>query len=143
MYVDEMALTDDKLLPMNRTTNVLPLKLVYAPLSFQRWQSYLLVEQSLKQNTEMGMSATDLNQIRHTIVNVHPWLLLLTMIVTILHLGLDLMAFKTDISFWNEKRNLVGISMRSMVISILGQNLIFECLAIMSGYDVWICLNIM
>lgn len=38
MHVDEIGLTSDKYVPLNRTLSSLPLKISIEPMSLQRWQ---------------------------------------------------------------------------------------------------------
>lgn len=38
VHVDEIGLTSDKYVPLNRTLSSLPLKVTIEPMSLQRWQ---------------------------------------------------------------------------------------------------------
>lgn len=59
-----------------------------------------------------------------------PWLLGLTCLVTVLHTVFELLAFKSDISFWKGKDSMEGISVRSLymelVLSIIIQLYLLE-----------------
>ncbi|KDO26637.1 hypothetical protein SPRG_08041 [Saprolegnia parasitica CBS 223.65] len=125
MFVDEMGLTSEKLLPLNRSVTELPLKLSYAPMSYARWQMMLTFGSALSQQKELGFGEDDLDQMRSLIADTNPYLLAVTMTVSLLHMLFDWLAFKSDISFWQENQSLVGISVRSMVISFVSQIIIF------------------
>jgi hypothetical protein len=47
----------------------------------------------------------------------NPYLLALTMCVSMLHSVFDFLAFKNDIGFWKENKSMEGLSARSIVIN--------------------------
>ncbi len=59
----------------------------------------------------------------------NPWFLGLTMVVSIVHMVFDFLAFKNDISFWKSRKSLEGLSVRSILISFGCQLIIFLYLA--------------
>lgn len=121
MYVDESALTSEKLVPLNRSTNSLRLKISYEPLSFARWQMLLIVESTMRLQESMGMTESDLDDIRSTFTGTNPKLLAVAMLVSIIHMVFDVLAFKSDISFWKNTKSLAGISVRSLITSLISQ----------------------
>ncbi|OQS06676.1 cleft lip and palate transmembrane family protein [Thraustotheca clavata] len=125
MFVDEMGLTSEKLMPLNRSITTLPLKLSYEPMSYARWQMMLTFGSALRQQKDLGFGEDDLDQMRSLIADTNPYLLAVTMTVSLLHMLFDWLAFKSDISFWQENQSLVGISVRSMVITFFSQIIIF------------------
>jgi hypothetical protein len=54
-----------------------------------------------------------------------PWLLIVTVVVTIAHVALNLLAFKEDISWWNSRDTMVAISLQAVVIKAVSQFIIF------------------
>ncbi|OQR92163.1 cleft lip and palate transmembrane family protein [Achlya hypogyna] len=125
MFVDEMGLTAEKLVALNRSVTTLPLQLTYEPMSYARWQMMLTFGSALRQQKDLGFGEDDLDQMRSLIADTNPYLLAVTMTVSLLHMLFDWLAFKSDISFWQENQSLVGISVRSMVISFFSQIIIF------------------
>ena len=86
--------------------------------------SALLSHASLSQDSIGGRS--DFEQMKSLFLDANPWLLGLTFVVSILHLILDLLAFKNDVKFWRERRgNFVGISARSVWLSAIVRTIIF------------------
>lgn len=86
--------------------------------------SALLSHSSLSQDAIGGRS--DFEQIKSLFLDANPWLLGLTFAVSLLHLILDLLAFKNDVKFWRERRgNFVGISARSVWLSAVVRTVIF------------------
>lgn len=130
MYLDDMGLTMDKLVPLNRSVLSLPLKISYEPMSYARWQLLLTMEMSLKSQESLGFQTSDLDSLRSMIADTNPYLLAVTMTVSLLHILFDWLAFKNDISYWRKKNNdMVGISLRSMVISLVSQFIVRVCIA--------------
>ncbi|KAF1317570.1 Cleft lip and palate transmembrane family protein, partial [Globisporangium splendens] len=122
MYLDDMGLTMDKLLPLNRSIHSLPLKISYEPMSYARWQLLLTMEMALKSQESLGFQASDIDSLRSMIAETNPYLLAVTMTVSLLHILFDWLAFKNDIAYWRKKNDdMVGISLRSMVISLVSQ----------------------
>lgn len=129
MYLDDMGLTMDKLVPLNRSVLSLPLKISYEPMSYARWQLLLTMEMSLKSQESLGFQTSDLDSLRSMIAETNPYLLAITMTVSLLHILFDWLAFKNDISYWRKKNNdMVGISLRSMVISLVSQFIVRGCM---------------
>lgn len=125
MYLDDMGLTMDKLVPLNRSVRSLPLKISYEPMSYARWQLLLTMEMALQSQASLGFQTSDLDSMRSMIADTNPYLLAVTMTVSLLHILFDWLAFKNDISYWRKKdNNMVGISLRSMVISLVSQSIV-------------------
>ncbi len=119
MYVDEMGLTSDKYVPLNRSITHLPLKISFEPISLAKWQFMLILEDAFTQQRALGIGEEDLDDIRNMITDTNPYLLATTSIVSVLHMLFDILAFKSDIEFWRKNKSIVGISIRSMCISLL------------------------
>ena len=60
----------------------------------------------------------------------NPYFLAITFFVSILHSVFDMLAFKNDIGFWRGKKNVEGLSVRTVAINCVCQvELPFACLA--------------
>ena len=57
--------------------------------------------------------------------DTNPWLLGLTVVVSVVHMVFDFLAFKNDITFWKSRKSLEGLSVRSILISFGCQLIIF------------------
>lgn len=131
MYLDDMGLTMDKLVSLNRSVRALPLTISYEPMSYARWQLLLTMETALQSQASLGFQTSDLDSMRAMIADTNPYLLAVTMTVSLLHILFDWLAFKNDISYWRAKSsNMVGISLRSMVISLVSQFIVRRRLAV-------------
>ena len=68
--------------------------------------------QSLEQQSQMhGDKAVE--EMRQMLTETSPWLLVVTMLVSILHTVFDVLAFKNDISFWKNNKSMKGLSLRA------------------------------
>lgn len=113
--------------PINETTKVLDLTLTFQPLSLFKWQLY--AAQSMKNKWTSNIlgdtlgAATeepdeDQDSIKETLLETNPYLLGLTVLISILHSVFELLAFKNDIQFWNNRKSLEGLSVRSVFFGV-------------------------
>lgn len=59
------------------------------------------------------------------LLETNPWILAFTILVTTLHSLFDMLAFKNDIAYWKEKKDQVGVSVRSILLNVGFQAVIF------------------
>ncbi|XP_062549205.1 putative lipid scramblase CLPTM1 [Armigeres subalbatus] len=112
--------------PINETTPVLQLNLCYQPLSLFKWQLYAaqtmrnkwtnnIFGEALAGGTE---SDEDQDSLKETLLETNPYLLGITIAVSILHSIFELLAFKNDIQFWKDRKSLEGLSVRSVFFNV-------------------------
>ena len=63
------------------------------------------------------MDSGDFDELKRMFIETDPILLTITMIVSVLHTVFEVLAFKSDISFWKNKDSMEGISVKSLYIS--------------------------
>jgi hypothetical protein len=63
--------------------------------------------------------------IKEVLLDTNPFLLGTTVIVSIFHMIFEMLAFKSDISHYRNKKNNVGISVRSILGNVFMQGVIF------------------
>lgn len=51
------------------------------------------------------------------LLETNPFLLAVTVIVTMLHMVFDVLAFKNDIAFWKEQKDMTGLSVRTIFVN--------------------------
>lgn len=125
VHVDEMGLTSDKYLPLNESTPVLPLKVSLGPMSSQRHMLSAILEQSLRQQKDLGFTDNDIDDVRRMITDTSTSLLAMTIFASVLHLFFEALAFQSDVAFWKSQQRHVGISIRSLVVSLAMQIIVF------------------
>lgn len=113
--------------PINASTSILDLSLTYQPLSLFKWQLYAaqaakhkwtsnLFGESLAGSTDD--SDEDQDSLKETLLDTNHYLLGITIAVSILHSVFELLAFKNDIQFWNNRKSLEGLSVRSVFFGV-------------------------
>ncbi|CAK9215755.1 unnamed protein product [Sphagnum troendelagicum] len=126
VYFNEFWLLKDKLIAINETVNELQLELELGPISLTRWQLYLQVDQSFKMQHSYGsMLEGEADELKRVFLEGNPYLLAVTMAVSLLHTVFDFLAFKNDIQFWNKNKSMEGLSARSVVINFFCQLIVF------------------
>ncbi|KAI7733783.1 hypothetical protein M8C21_023333 [Ambrosia artemisiifolia] len=116
----------DKLIALNDTVTELPLHLEVAPISMTKWQLFLQIDQSFQIHRSYGsMLEGEADELKRVFVEGNPYLLGVTMLVSLLHSVFDFLAFKNDIQFWNKNKSMEGLSAKSVVVSFVCQLIIF------------------
>lgn len=109
--------------PINDTVKKLNLTLTFAPISLIRWQMYAAQNMRSKWYSVLGAdfmedSDTDQDSLKTAIIETNPYLLALTIIVSIIHSVFEFLAFKNDIQFWRNRKSLEGLSVRSVFFNV-------------------------
>ncbi|XP_015430748.1 PREDICTED: cleft lip and palate transmembrane protein 1 homolog [Dufourea novaeangliae] len=109
--------------PLNDTVKELELRLTYQPLSLFKWQIYAAQSMRNKWTSSfMGESSdedeNDEDTLKETLLETNPYLLGLTIVVSVLHSVFEFLAFKNDIQFWNNRNSLEGLSVRSVFFNV-------------------------
>ncbi|KAK3746119.1 hypothetical protein QZH41_008822 [Actinostola sp. cb2023] len=110
-------------MPINETTPELDLHLVYTPISLFKWQMY--ESQRVRQKwfsmlgDDMSQSEEEQDTLKRTMVETNPYLLGITIVVSLVHTVFEFMAFKNDIQFfWRSRKTLEGLSVRSIFFNV-------------------------
>lgn len=110
--------------PINSSVKSLDLYLTFQPLSLFKWQLYATQAMKNKWNLfgdalgNMEEPDEDQDSIKETLLETNPYLLALTIAISILHSFFELLAFKNDIQFWNNRKSLEGLSVRSVFFGV-------------------------
>uniref|UniRef100_A0A8C9J4Q3 CLPTM1 regulator of GABA type A receptor forward trafficking n=1 Tax=Panthera tigris altaica TaxID=74533 RepID=A0A8C9J4Q3_PANTA len=108
--------------PINESLASLPLRVSFCPLSLWRWQLY--AAQSTKSPWNFlgdelyEQSDEEQDSVKVALLETNPYLLALTIIVSIVHSVFEFLAFKNDIQFWNSRQSLEGLSVRSVFFGV-------------------------
>lgn len=77
------------------------------------------------QTTPGGGDGSELEMIKEVLLDSNIYLLSTTVIVSILHMICELLAFKSDVGHWRKKKDNVGVSVRTIVSNVVMQTIIF------------------
>ncbi|KAL9257609.1 putative lipid scramblase CLPTM1 [Drosera capensis] len=123
---NEFWLLKDKLIQINDTVTELPLHLEVAPISMTKWQIFQQIDQSFQIHRSYGsMLEGEADELKRVFLEGNPYLLVITMTVSMLHSVFDFLAFKNDIQFWRKNKSMEGLSAKSVVVSFISQLIIF------------------
>jgi hypothetical protein len=117
MYLSDFWLLKKNYLPLNDTLNDQNLNLT---LNFKNYQAYWynfqqnFVQQQKRQQEEWGLESIDLDEIKRMIIETDKVLLGVTLFVSCLHTIFEVLAFKSDISFWRNMDSTEGISVKTL-----------------------------
>eukprot|EP00249_Psilotum_nudum_P023304 c28823_g1_i1 orf=423-2327(-) len=126
IFFNEFWLLGDKLVAINESVHELDLNLELAPISLTKWQLFMQIDQSFQIHRNYGsMLEGEADQLKRVFLEGNPYLLAVTMIVSLLHTVFDFLAFKNDIQFWNKNKSMEGLSAKSVVVSFICQLIVF------------------
>lgn len=109
--------------PINDTVKELELFLTFSPLSMFRWQLYTAQAMRSRWTSVLGsdmMQESDEEQdsVKEAFLETSPYLLAITVVVSITHSIFEFLAFKNDIQFWKNRTSLEGLSVRSVFFNV-------------------------
>lgn len=126
IYVNDFWNMMRDYMPINSTVEELELHITFQPLSLFKWQLY--AAQAMKNKWTSNIfgealsspdeSDEDQDSLKETLLDTNPYLLGITICISILHSVFELLAFKNDIQFWNNRKSLEGLSVRSVFFGV-------------------------
>lgn len=118
---------------LNETVKTLPINLDVSNLRSWQFKTIAALEASSKEaarqaafgNTVAGGSdGTEIEMIKEVFIDTNPILLMITAAVTVAHVILETLAFGSDIAHYRQKKDNVGISVRSILANVFMQAVI-------------------
>ncbi|GAB7366022.1 hypothetical protein MBLNU230_g7345t2 [Neophaeotheca triangularis] len=77
------------------------------------------------ESTPGGGDGSEMEMIKNVLLDSNIYLLSTTVFVSILHMIFELLAFKSDVSHWRQKKDNVGTSVRTILANVFMQSVIF------------------
>lgn len=123
-----------QLVLLNDTVTTLPIR--FDLNNLRAWQFHLMasIDASSKQQAHQaafagpmqgGSDGSEIELVKEVLFDSNPYLLGITVIVSIAHIFLEMMAFGSDIAHYRKKKDNVGISVRSILANVFMQAVIF------------------
>lgn len=107
------------LIPINATLSSLPLALSFKSFGFFKGQMIQQMDTVMAMQKLMGAATEDdFDDIKAMFLETNIYLLMLTGAVSALHSVFDALAFKNEISFWRNRNNMEGLSVRSVFMNV-------------------------
>jgi len=115
-----------QLVEINSTTPVLPLRIEFQPMTYFKFQLFASLGFGFSEAAKQqgGSANAEMDEIKRMLVETNPYFLALTAIVSVLHVVFEMLAFKSDVSHWRQKKELVGVSVRTIVANVFVQLII-------------------
>ena len=126
VYIDYWWQLSSHLLAVNSTLSSLPLLLTYSPISMLKYRMERSMDASWRLQQSLGThSEEDTESMKRIMLESNPYLLAVTMAVSLLHMLFDFLAFKNDIQFWRSNKSTAGLSGRSVLLNTGCQAVVF------------------
>ncbi|KAL1748533.1 cleft lip and palate transmembrane protein 1-domain-containing protein [Schizophyllum fasciatum] len=110
---------------LNATTQVVPLQVVFQPMSYLKFQMFTTMTASFNEAAQkQGGGGAEFDEIKRMLLETNPYFLALTAFVTVLHMLFEFLAFSSDVSHWRNKQEMVGVSVRTIIVNVVTQIII-------------------
>lgn len=108
---------------VNHTTPSLPLEITFQPMSFFKFQIFASMTAGFNEAAkQQGTGASsELDEVKRMLIETNPWFLGLTGVVSLLHVVFEMLAFKSDVSHWRQKKEMTGVSIRTIITNVFVQ----------------------
>ncbi|XP_050300904.1 lipid scramblase CLPTM1L [Anthonomus grandis grandis] len=100
-------------------------KFIYTPLSLGKTKIYFHVRMSLNEFLNLGFTEKDIDEVKTMMGDTNLFLLCATFVIGSVHLLLDFLSFKNDVSFWKSQKSMAGLSTRTVLWRAFSQAVIF------------------
>lgn len=120
IYVNRFWQLHSQHIRINSTTTSIPLSVEFYTMSTMKFQMYQGIEEQKQQGT-----MAEMDKFKEILLDSNPYLLGITFIVSIMHSLFEFLAFKNDISHWRQKKDTIGVSVRSIIANVVMQTIIF------------------
>ncbi|TMW61070.1 hypothetical protein Poli38472_014531 [Pythium oligandrum] len=126
LYLNDFWILEEHLLPINASVSALPLEIAFYTLPVYKFALYTQMDQNFRNQEATGTSSRrDTDSMKRMFLETNPYLLAVTIMVSLLHSLFDFLAFKNDVSFWKNQKSLAGLSLRTVVLNTFFQLVIF------------------
>ncbi|XP_072250707.1 lipid scramblase CLPTM1L-like isoform X2 [Leuresthes tenuis] len=125
LLVNEVSFRVRDLVEINSSTVQLPLTVSYEGISLRRFRFWVHLHDIVYSLRQFGFTEENIDEIKETLVDSNLYLLVLTALITALQLICEFLALKNDISSWRKKKNMTGMSRKSVLWRCLSTLLIF------------------
>uniref|UniRef100_A0AAF5Q379 Lipid scramblase CLPTM1L n=2 Tax=Wuchereria bancrofti TaxID=6293 RepID=A0AAF5Q379_WUCBA len=124
-YIDELSFLTKDLIQIEPEQKSVVMRIQYRPISIGKLRLLITAQASLAQLKRMGFSDKDVDEVKGIFVDTNFYFLAVTMFVAALHMLFDVLAFKNDITFWRNRKSMVGLSTRTVLWRSFSQSVIF------------------
>ncbi|KAI9683206.1 MAG: hypothetical protein M1829_005997 [Trizodia sp. TS-e1964] len=148
-FVNKFWQLRDHMMPINQTVTRLPLQIKLNNLSNWKFSILASIDEGMKVNQQKAATGgpitasgdgSEFEEFKRILLDTNVYLLATTGIVSLLHTLFEMLAFKSDISHWRNKKDNVGVSVRAILANVIMQTVIFLYLIDNSDGTSWMIL---
>jgi hypothetical protein len=123
VYFNDYWNLNSDFMPLNSTVETIDFALEFAPISLFRWQMYAAQSMRSQWSQVFAMmedehNDNDQDTFKRALLDTNPYLLGLTIVISLVHTVFEFLAFKNDIQFWRTRESLEGLSVRSVFFNV-------------------------
>ncbi|CCW67652.1 unnamed protein product [Phytomonas sp. Hart1] len=97
-----------------------------SPLTPLKLAFYEKFDESMREQIAMGLSTDEsLDDMKSIFLDNNPYFLILTALITVLHMVFEYLALANDVKFWRGRKDFKGLSLRTVFINCYFQTVIF------------------
>ncbi|EEU44856.1 uncharacterized protein NECHADRAFT_63771 [Fusarium vanettenii 77-13-4] len=150
LFINNFWQLTNQMTLLNDTVKELPLRIDLGNLAGWQFQLMATLETNSKESARQaafgaslpgGGDGTEIEMIKEVFLDSNPYLLGVTIVVSVLHMILETLAFGSDIAHYRKKKDNVGISVRSILANVFMQTVIFLYLLDNSQNTSWMILG--
>ena len=124
LYINDMTVRHKELIPVEANTINMTLNLHFSSYSVGRIRVWVSFARSFETLQTLGFTEKDMDEVKE-LFRIQLHFLLMTFIVSFLHILFDFLAFKNDIAYWRARENMVGLSRNLVLYRAFSQLVIF------------------
>jgi hypothetical protein len=123
VFSNDFWLLRENMLQISSANTSLPLHVTYQALSSMKFNIFSAMTQSMDAAANsQGGGGAEMDEMKRMLTETNPILLVTTVLVTILHMIFEFLAFSSDVSHWRKKdRDLVGVSLNTILTNCFVQ----------------------
>ena len=149
LFVNTFWQLRDHMTELNNTVKELPLHISLTNMNNWKMSLYASIDEGMKQNQKQAASGgpmpaggdgSEFEEFKRVLIDTNIYLLSTTAAVTVLHMIFEALAFKSDVSHWRNKKDNVGVSVRTILANVFMQTVIFLYLMDNSESTSWMIL---
>uniref|UniRef100_A0AAF5D2N8 Lipid scramblase CLPTM1L n=2 Tax=Strongyloides stercoralis TaxID=6248 RepID=A0AAF5D2N8_STRER len=124
VVLDEMMIRESNFLKLEKENMTTTVRIEYHPLSVGSFRMQINMMQSFIHLKDLGFQEKDFDDIKNMFTNINIYYLLVIVIVCTVHITVDILSFKNDISFWRNKKDMKGMSTKVLIWNCFSDSII-------------------
>ena len=125
LIVDELSFKKSDLVPLPENASQMEIILEYSPITIGKLRLWITLSHSLSMMKSLGFTDDDLDDVKGIFTDTNLFFLGLTIFVSTVHILFDFLGFKNDISYWNKRKTMLGLSFHTVIYRCISTIIIF------------------